>query len=47
MTKIVVKTLVGLLPIVALVTKLIKEGHPGEFLLADVILDSMQTQRNL
>jgi hypothetical protein len=46
MTEIVVKTLVELLTILALATKLIKQGQPGEFLLADVLPDLMQRREN-
>jgi hypothetical protein len=42
MTEIVVKTLVELLSILALVTKLIKQGRLGEFFLAYFKRDSMQ-----
>ena len=40
MTDIVVKTFVELLSILALATKLAKQGQPGWFLLADVLPDS-------
>jgi hypothetical protein len=42
LTRIVVKTLVELLSILALATTLIKQERPGAFLLADVFFDSMQ-----
>ena len=42
MTETVVKTLVELVSILALATKLIKQGQPGEFLAANGLPDSMQ-----
>ena len=42
MTEDVAKTLVELVSILALATKLIKQGQPGEFLLANGLPDSMQ-----
>jgi hypothetical protein len=47
MTEIVVKTLLELFSILALATKLIKQGQPGEFLLAEDLLGLNATQRNL
>ena len=47
MTETVVKTLVGLISILGWATKLIKQGQPGEFLLADGLPGLNATQRNL
>jgi hypothetical protein len=47
MTGIVVDTLVELLSILALATKFIEQGKPGEFRLFDVLPDSIQSQRKL
>jgi hypothetical protein len=41
-TRIVVKTLVELLSILALAASLIEQGRPGAFPFADVLPDSMQ-----
>ena len=41
MTEIVVKTLGELLFILAMATNFIKQGKPGEFLLAEILPDSM------
>ena len=41
MTDVVMKTLGELLFVLALATKLIKQGQPGELILTDVLPDSM------
>ena len=41
MTETVVKTLVELLSILALTTKLVKQRQPGEYLLADILSESI------
>lgn len=47
MTETVVKTLVGLISLLGWATKLIKQGQPGEFLLADGLPGLNEMQRNL
>jgi hypothetical protein len=42
MTETVVKTLVELLSILGLATKLVKERQPGECLLAGILSDSIR-----
>ena len=42
MTETLVKTLVGLLSIFGLATKLVKQRRPGECLFAGILSDSMQ-----
>ena len=46
MVETVVKTLVELVSILALATKLIKQGQLGEYLLANGLPDSMQPREN-